>query len=411
MERLRSWSLGALGERDYRLLFSSTLVTTLGDAIADIALAFAVLDIGSATGLGVVLAARQGVEALVVVLGAVITDRFPRHFVLVAASLVQATAQGLTAALVLTDNATIASLVVLQALYGLGSGFVWPAEIGLVPQVVSPRRLQQANAFQGLARDGMYVLGPVIGGIMVVAGSPGAALGIDAASFLLCAALLLRIRPRAPEEHAESAGYLQELREGWREFSSRTWLWGAMIGFAISGLAWSSWLVLGPLVSKEELGGAGAWATIVAATGVGAVIGGIVAMRVRPERPLVAAVVVSWALPAEIAALALGLQTWAIAIFSFVGGAALAIHIALWFTVFQQQIPERARSRVSSYDALFTMALVPVGYAVVGPLADAIGVSETLWIAFAIELGSLLAILCIPAVWAIRYLPTATNPG
>ena len=349
-------------------------MTTFGDAVADIALAFAVLDVGSATGLGIVLAARQGVEALVVVLGAVITDRLPRHLVLVGASLVQATAQAATAALVLTDNATIASIAILQALYGFGSGFVWPAEIGLVPQVVSPKRLQQANAMQGLARDGMYVLGPVIGGVIVVAGSPGTALGIDAVSFLLCAALLLRIRPRASEAAVERLSYLHELRAGWREFASRTWLWASMILFAISGLAYASWLVLGPYVAKEQLGGAGSWAVIVAATGVGAVVGGSLAFRLHPRRPLVAAVMISWPLPAQTAALALGFPTWAIADFSFAGGAGLAIHIALWFTVFQQHIPEHARSRVSSYDALFSLALVPVGYAVVGPLAEAIGV-------------------------------------
>ena len=182
--------LGALRERDFRLLFTGTMITTVGDRLAGIALAFAVLDIASATALGIVFAVRQGVQALVVVAGGVLSDRLPRNLVLVGASLVQGAAQAATAACVLAGVGGVSAIVALQAVYGIGLGLVIPAEVGLVPQTVSADRLQQANALQGLTRNIVGVLGPAVGGAIVVAGSPGVALAIDAVSFLVCAELL-----------------------------------------------------------------------------------------------------------------------------------------------------------------------------------------------------------------------------
>ena len=197
-------------------------------------------------------------------------------------------------------------------------------------------------------------------------------------------------------------GYLSSLREGWREFRSHAWLWPSVICFGVTTFAYAGWLVLGPVVAKEELGGAGAWAVILTSAGAGAVVGGIVTLRYRPERPLVASIVaVVFATP-EIVALALGAPVWVIASVSFVGGIGLAIHIALWFTVFQQEVPEHARSRVSSYDALGSLVMMPVGFAVAGPTAAAIGTAATLWGIFVLELASLLTILAIPAVWRIK---------
>src|SRR6185503_17873206 len=146
---------------------------------------------------------------------------------------------------------------------------VLPAEVGLVPQTVSPARLQQANALQGLSRNMIGVLGPAVGGAVVVLSSPGIALAIDAASFLVCADLLRRSRV-APRDTAGSHGFVHELREGWQEFTSRTWLWASVLLFGIGNLAFAGWIVLGPAIADERLGGAGPWAVILTAGGVGA---------------------------------------------------------------------------------------------------------------------------------------------
>jgi len=397
---------GALAERQFRLLFTATAITTAGDQVASIALAFAVLDLGSATDLGIVFAVRQSIEVLVLLLGGVVSDRVPRHLVLVAASLTQGLAQALTAALVLTDSASVASIVLLQGLYGVGNGLVVPAEVGLVPQTVSPARLQQANALQGLTRNFLRVLGPAAGGALVVVGSPGVALAVDAVSFFVCAEVLRRIRIAPRQLGAEAAGFFRELREGWGQFVSRTWLWASVLFFGLGNLAFAAQGVLGPAVAKAELGGAGAWATILTAGGLGSVVGGVLALRIRPSRPLAASVIAAVPFGLTLAALAVPAPVWLIAATSFVAGAGLSLHLALWFTVFQQQVPERAQSRVSSYDALGSFVLMPIGFALAGPLADSIGTSATLWAAFVLDIGCLAAILVIPSVWAIRRVST-----
>jgi MFS family permease len=410
--RLRE-RVGALAERDFRLLFSATMITTAGDRLGAIALTFAILDLHGAgpSQLGVVLAARLVVQAVVLVFGGVLSDRLPRSLVLVGASLVQGAAQAATAALVLAGDPSVGSLVVVQAVYGLGDGLVLPAEIGLIPQTVSPARLQQANALQGLSRNLVGVLGPAIGGVIVVAGSPGIALALDAGSFLLCALLLARIRVPARPAEQQQVGYLTELREGWREFTSRTWLWTSVVFFGIGNMVSSgSWGVLGPAIAKVDLGGAGGWALILTLGGVGAVLGGLVAFRVKPQRPLYGACLA--ALPALLPLLGLALHAplAVLATLSFLSAIAVAIHLTLWFTVFQQQVPERAQSRVSSYDALGSFVLIPVGFAAVGPVAAHIGTTTTLWACLAIKAACFATIISLPSVRAIRSEPGSSPP-
>ena len=408
--------LSVLEERNFRLLFSGTVITTVGDRIAGIALAFAVLDIGSATDLGLVFAVRQIAEALVLVLGGVLSDRLPRNLVLVGASLLQGAAQAGTAAVVLTGSSSITAIMVLQGIYGIGGGLVVPAEVGLVPQTVSPGRLQQANALQGLSRNLTGILGPAIGGALVVAGSPGTALGIDAFSFVVCAVILQRIRIAPRANGNERAGFIHELREGWQEFTSRTWLWASVVLFGIGNLGFCAWIILGPVIAKAELGGAGAWGIILAIGGVGAVVGSVIAMKVRPRRPLVACTLAAVPLAGQLLVLVLAPSVWLLSLAAFVAGAGIAVHLTLWFTLFQREIPEHAQSRVASYDVLGSFVLMPIGFAVVGPLSDAIGVSETLWLSLGVMLVTWALILSLPSVWALRAPPAdltvaPTMPG
>jgi len=405
MLRKHRGRLGPLQERQFRLLFSATTVTTFGDGMGHIALAFAVLDLpgAGAAELGLVLATRSLFQSVVVIGGGVLSDRLPRNLVLVGASLIQGAAQALTAALVLTDNAAVWSLIALSVFYGLGGGLVIPAEIGLVPQTVSSGRLQQANALQGLSRNVVGIVGPALGGTLVVAGSPGVALGFDAVTFLAAAAVLSRIRIPARIAGPERAGYFRELRDGWREFTAHTWLWSSVLLFGVSNLVFvGCWAVLGPLIAKEQYGGAGAWTAILVCGGVGAVAGGLIALRYRPRRPLLASVLVAYPLMLELLALALYAPVWLVAMSAFLASAGIAVHIALWFTVFQREVPEHAQSRVSSYDALGSFVLIPLGMAIVGPVAAGIGIQETLWAALAISLACQLSIVALPSVRAIR---------
>ena len=403
-------NLGALHERDFRLLFTGTVITTVGDAVASIALAFAVLDIGNATDLGLVFAARQLAQAVVLVFGGVVSDRLPRNLVLVGASLLQGAAQAVTAALVLGGSGAIAAVIALQAVYGAGHGLVLPAEVGLVPQTVTPPRLQQANALLGLSRNLTRVLGPALGGALVAAGSPGAALALDAISFLLCAAFLARIRVARRKEEDARPGFFHELRAGWREFTSRTWLWASVLCFGIGNLALCSWIVLGPLIAKDELGGAGSWGTVLAVGGIGAVAGSFLAMRLRPTRPLVTCTLAAVTLSGQVFVLVVAPSVWLLSVATFASGAGISVHLTLWFTVFQREVPAEVQSRVSSYDTLGSFVLMPLGFAIVGPLSDAIGVSKTLWLSLGVMLASWAVILSLPSVWTIRS-RAAETPG
>jgi MFS family permease len=394
--------LGALAERNFRLVFSSTTISALGDGVSTIALAFAVLHIsGSPSALGAVIASRQVAAAAITLAAGVWADRLPRHLVLVAAAAVQGTVQTLSGTLVLTGHATVTVLAALALVYGLADGFVIPASQGLIPLIVTATRLQQANALLGLSRSILGVAGPALGGVLVVLGSPGAALLVDAATFAAAALLLVRlaIAPRADVAHPEP--FLAELREGWNEFRRQTWIWTTIVFFGIGNFTAASYSVLGPVVAKRDLGGAPAWATILSAFGVGTILGGVVALRLRPRRPLLASCVAAIPYGFQTLALGLGLPLWALTANAALVGAGLAVHLALWFTVFQQQVPEAARSRVSSYDALGSFVLIPLGSAIAGPVASIVGVSATLIGSGVISVACILVVIAQPSVWAI----------
>jgi hypothetical protein len=231
--------------------------------------------------------------------------------------------------------------------------------------------------------------------------SPGWALAVDSASFFVCAALLARMRI-APRADARPQRFLHELRAGWREFTARTWLWSTVLLFGFGNVFFMFMQVLGPAVAKERLGGAGAWAAILTVAGIGAIAGGVAAMRQHPGRPLVACILWPLAIVPQFAALAAGAPTWLIAACAFAGGFGIAIHVALWFTIFQREVPEHAQSRVASYDAFGSFVLSPVGAAIAGPLAVALGTSSALWLAAGALLVGNLTMLLIPAVWRIE---------
>ena len=394
--------LGPLAEREYKRFFLASTISSFGDRVGLLALVFAVLKLThSTTDLGLVLAARQVLEAATLVAGGVWSDRLPRQWILVGASAIQAISQATVAALLLGGWASVPALIGLQALYGVGGGLVGPATVGLVPQTVSPTRLQQANALLSLSRNTTGIIGPALGGIVIVAASPALALAVDAATFVAAGLLLTTLDIRRPEAASERKPFLHELRLGWREFASRTWLWATVTLFGVSNFVFAAWVVLGPAIAIERLGGAGAWAIVMAASGVGAVIGGLVALRLRPRRPLLVSVITAGATVFELMALALHAGTGVLSAVALVAGAAIAVHLTLWLTVFQQHIPPSAQSRVSSYDELGSFVLIPLGLALAGPAADLLGMSVTLWGAAAISAVCIATMAAIPSVRAI----------
>ncbi|HEY2939831.1 MAG TPA: MFS transporter [Gaiellaceae bacterium] len=386
------------------MLFTGQLVSLLGTAVAPIALAFAVLDLtGSKTDLGIVLAANWVPQLFLVLFGGVFADRLPRHLVMVGSNAISAAAQGAIAALLLTGSARLWHLIALQVVRGAAFSFFFPASQGLVPETVPPNLLQQANVLLGMSRNATNVLGAALGGVLVAAASPGWALAFDAATYLASAAVLAAMHLPARVRALGAPNVFRELVEGWTEFVSRRWLWTIVAAAGIGNIAWmGASSVYGPLVAKESLGGAAAWGAIVAAEGAGLLLGGLLLLRWRPERPLFVgtAALTTGAIP--LLCLASLRSTAVIAAAFLVAGAGLEFFNTSWATALQEHVPIEKLSRVSSYDALGSFVFIPLGLSIAGPVADAIGLTHALWLAAAVDAGSMLCALAVRDVRRLR---------
>lgn len=395
-------SLGVLHEQRFARYLAAVTVSTLGSGMATVALAFAVLEFGGATDLGIVLLAREIPVIVLLLLGGVFADRLPRQMILVGSDLVKGTAQIITAILVFSGAANVWNVALLQTVFGLAAAFSRPATIGLVKEAVSDARLQEANALLQLSSSVLSIAGPAIGAIIVAAGSPAWAIAVDSITFFASAGLTASMQLTRTVRIA-SASILGDLRDGWREFVTRPWAVAMVVSFGLFQLTYfPALLVLGPLVAKEQLGGAGAWGTILAVGSAGAVFGGMFALRLKVSRPLVACQLLVVPAGLLLAALAVPLPLIAIAAVSFVGGVGFALGNTLWFTALQRNVPDHALSRISSFDWLGSVALNPIGYALIGPIAGAIGAPEALGVAAVLNIAVCLSVVLVPSVRSIR---------
>ncbi len=403
-------SLGALGERPFRLLWLGQTTSRLGDALTGVALAFAVLDIGgSASALGVVLASFVGARAAFILVGGVWADRLPRRLVMLTCDGVRAVVQGTVAIALLTDAMEVWMFVVAATIAGAATAFFGPASTGLVPETISPARLQQANALLSFSQSATEVLGPALAGLLVAATSPGWVFAVDAASYAV-SAVFLALLPLVPRELPARSRFLSDLGDGMREAWSRGWMRAGFLLPAVGNLGIAPFVVLGPVVAKEELGGAAAWGAILTGGAIVGLLAGLVGLRFKPLRPILAAFAL-WTLgalpalallppaPALVIAVANGL---------FIFGVVLGN--VLYETVVQREIPAERLSRVSSFDWAISIVVMPIGLALAGPVADAIGTDATLVAGAVLIVVSAGSGMAVPSVRALRAAPVA-GPG
>ncbi|MGH3255819.1 MAG: MFS transporter [Streptosporangiaceae bacterium] len=399
---MRRIPLGALQEREFRLFFTGQLVSLLGDAVTPFALAWAVLDLtGSARDLGFVLAAKTAPLVVFLLVGGVFADRLPRRGVMLTADVARMAVQAATAALLLSHTARIWELIVLQAFAGTGTAFFNPASTGLTPMTVSAGRLQEANALRGMSMASMQFAGPAMAGILIVTVGPGFALAIDAASFGLSAFYLARLHlPLHVGLPPQS--FARDLLDGWREFAARTWVWLSVISLSLSNMTNAAWLVLAAAWIKNGHGGAGAWTAILVVSAIGALAAGGTALRLKPRRPLLLASIVVIPNASPIIVLALKLPWQILVVTALVTGFGNMLFNTLWETTLQQHVPPASLSRVSAYDWFGSLLCDPLGLALAGVLAAGIGMSRTLWIAAAINVAAVAAMLAAPSVRHLR---------
>src|SRR3954447_24396569 len=383
--------------RPFRLLFAGQAVSVVGDALAPVALAFAVLDDlhGTPAQLGLVLAAETLPLAVLSLAAGVWADRLNRRNVMLASDLGRAAVQVTLATLLITGSAELWHVVALAVLYGIFDAGFAPAAGGLIPQLATHAHVQEANALLAFARNAGMVIGPAIAGVLIALAGPGTAIAVDGGTFLVSAAFLaalhVRHEPKTVEHH-----FMRDLKGGIAEVRRRRWMWTFMPAFsAYHLLALPCVLALGPVIADRELHGASSWAAIVTSFGIGTLVGNTVALRTKPRRPMFAATVAFMVSALQAPIIAYGSSTVMIAALELVAGIAVAIGFTLWETSLGREIPPQALSRVTSLDWFTTTGAMPLGFALVAPAAQVFGTQETM-----LACGLIVIVLCAAALAA-----------
>ena len=376
---------GPLSHPPFRWLVAARTTALLGNAIAPLALAFAVLDLtGSPTDLGFVVAARSVANVAVLLIGGVIADRLPRNVVLVGTSIGAGLTQGIVAALVITGSATIPLLIVFSIINGALAAVSLPASLALVPQTVAAEQLRPANAILRLSMNAGSIVGASLGSVLVAIFGPGFGLAIDAGTFLLAALLFTRLRPHprpdAPDTRSggERSSIIHDLRIGWREFTRQRWVWIVVLQFMLVNAAFTGAIaVLGPIVADATFGRA-SWGLVLASETVGFVLGGLIALRWRPRHALGIGVALTATLAVPVMLLALAPLVPILITAFFIGGMAVEQFGIAWDQSLQQNIPADRLARVYSYDAAGSFIAIPLGEVLVGPLAGRFGTTPVI---------------------------------
>jgi len=402
---MRNDDLKILRERRYARLFTARTISVLGSGFGPVALAFGIIGLPGrgATTLSVVLAATGLSQVVFFLFGGVIADRLPRYRVMVAAEVIATVAWTGSALMIGTGWAPLPLLVVAGVLAGLGIALFFPALTGVVPEVVPPDRLQAANGLLRLGTNTARIAGLALAGIAVDWFGAGWALGLNAASFGVSALLIGGLRLNPTTAASTGARMLTDLREGWREFASRQWLWVIVVQAAFINAAFQAGFgVFGPVLAEAEFGGARAWSFILAANAIGSVVGVVFAIRMRFARPVLVYAITSFFFVVPLALLGLNAHVAVIAAGSLLVGIASDIGSVQWETTVQREIPAALLSRVSSYDWLISMVLGPLGVAAAGPVAAAVGPRNGMLISAAVCAVASVVALASPQVRQLR---------
>jgi MFS family permease len=390
-------------EPQFRLLFAGQVLSLVGDRVMLVALPFAVLETGGGLReVGLVVTAQLVPFLVFALIGGVLSDRGDRKRVVVASDAGRLVVQAIGGGLLIGGAATPLALGVLAALYGTAEAFFQPAFTGLLPQTVShPGQLQPANAVRGLSFSVASIAGPALAGALVGGIGAGAAMLFDAGSFAVSVACLVRLRPRVAEQGTEETPppFLAAISAGWREVRSRSWVLGGLGAIcAYSGIVLPAVYVLGPVTVAHEHGGPGAWAAVGVAFGLGCILGDLLLLRVRPPHALRTAGLALLLASCQAAVYGSGVALAGICALQFVAGIGVTAFFTLWEVSLQEHIPGESLSRVSSFDYLSSTILMPIGTAVVGPIAASVGTHRTLVAMSAIGLACALGFLALPSV-------------
>ncbi|MEU6477326.1 MFS transporter [Streptomyces sp. NPDC047017] len=389
--------------RDFALFFAARAVARLGDTMLPVALAAGLLQHGYGAGaVGLAMASTAAAFAGLVVFGGVIADRFSTRKLMIGADLVRLGTQSLAAVLFFTGHVVLWEICVIGLANGVAGAVFQPGVASTVPRLAAD--IQAANGAIRVAESTAQLAGPAVAGLLVGLASPGGVFAAHAATYATSALclLLLRLPPPPPGANpvaGHGAGtFTSDLVDGWREFRARSWLWGVIAVWCLYMIA--VWGPTVPLVATEVVRqhGPRAYGLINSALGAGTVVGGFLALRLRPRRMLRAGAVALFAFVWFPAAVGAGLGVGAMAAGAAVAGAGMSFWGVMWATSVQTQVPSDVLNRIHAYDVAGSLAMMPVGQALAGPAASALGADHVLLVSAAISLVVPAALLAVPAI-------------
>jgi MFS family permease len=399
--------LDVLRLRNFRNLYIGEAVSMLGDGLFPVALTFGVLDLHrSGSDVGLVLAAFALPMVLFTLIGGVWSDRLRREWVMIASDLIRFLTMAVIATLLLSGRAQVWSLALLGFIYGCGDAFFFPAFGALIQQIVPAERLQEANALRGMADGFGWFVGPSISGILVALIGAGGTLALDAVTFLVSAGFLLTLRVPTLLRTKAPATFFAELRDGWREVRSRTWLWVMMLrAMLVLFVTIAPLQVLGPLAITARHESPALWGLMVGLFSLGMLGGGVIALYYRPRRPMVTVALCGTTASLPMIALALQLARFELLTVWLLRGVAIGVLSAVWDATLQRRISGESMARVTSWDWMTSGGLWPLGLVLAGPIAELMGITTALWLSAGLGLVLSLWVLLVKDVWRLRGSP------
>ncbi|MBB5929498.1 MFS transporter [Streptomyces echinatus] len=393
----------AVWSRDFALFFVARAVARLGDTMLPVALAAGLLEHGYGAGaVGLAMASTVAAFAGLVVFGGVVADRFSTRRLMIGADLVRVGTQSLAAGLFFTGHVVLWQICAIGVVNGVAGAVFQPGVASTVPRLAAD--VQGANGAIRVAESAAQLAGPAVAGVLVGVASPGGLFAVHAATYALSALCLLLLRlPPLPAGARATTGsapraFPDDLVDGWREFRSRTWLWGVIAVWCLYMIA--VWGPTVPLVATEVVRhhGPRAYGLLNSALGAGTVVGGLLALRLRPRRMLRAGALALFAFFGFPAAVGAGLGVPAMAAGAALAGAGMSFWGVMWATTVQTQVPADVLNRIHAYDVAGSLAMMPVGQALAGPAAGALGAGHVLLTAGAVSLVVAATLLATPAI-------------
>ena len=395
-----------------RRFYAARFISNFGNGMGPIALAFGILHLphGSAKELGFVLGSLTVALLCMLPFGGVIADKYGRIKMCALSDIAAGAVLLVQVYYFHTGNVPIAALLFSNIGFGLSWGIFWPAFSGALPALLPEEELQQGNAINQFIANFALISGTAVGGYLVSAFGSTAALFIDSLTFIISGSLVISFRHLTPARKESGTSIRSDLREGWRAFSSYPWIVITVAGFSFIVMVWAGAQdVLGPVIALKHFHGAKSWAIVITCESIGYVVGSLLGIRIKIKYPMRFLTSISLTVTIYLLTLSRPSPLPVICVAAFFWGITLDLWGSLWGTAFQRTIPREALSRASAFDGMGTMLLRPVGLAIAGPLASALGVSNSILIFAGISLTVILILLAVPTVWRMELEPVLTE--